>query len=371
MLLTWQGPWGVVLSPEVPSTADVATVTQFCLQSKQWQETWNSFLDLVQMVSRDWFCSVWAATFELCTKSWAEKGELRVHAHAYLKKDSKLRSGQHAELRFRDTFPHRSNSLAGLCRHISGWAVAYYCWAPKQGTIFVAGSHRPFREFPVNPEWIFSILQSEKLNYTDAKEQLVLCGKGLVRRLADLDRWRAAREEMAMTERMRMVQMEIAKSNKEFCTYPAIENWKEKNTKQYLRRKQFLVLEGASGLGKTEFARAMFGPENTLELNCAGIQHVNLRLFEPGKHKCIFWDEASVNLVLAHRKLFQCPACMVDLAHSPTGRDVYAVWVNDAVMVLGSNRWSLELESLACQADREWMEANQVLVLVKSPMYKR
>jgi len=58
VLLTWQGPWGVVLTSEVSPSADVATVTQFCLQNKQLQETWNSVHDLVQMISRDGFCSV-------------------------------------------------------------------------------------------------------------------------------------------------------------------------------------------------------------------------------------------------------------------------------------------------------------------------
>jgi hypothetical protein len=41
----------------------------------------------------------------------------------------------------------------------------------------------------------------------------------------------------------------------------------------------FVVLEGVSGLSKTEFARALLGRDQTLELSCAGIQSVSLNCF--------------------------------------------------------------------------------------------
>ena len=40
-------------------------------------------------------------------------------------------------------------------------------------------------------------------------------------------------------------------------------------------------------------------------LNCARLVAVNLRDYKPFEHKVVLWDEASPELVLTNRKLFQ------------------------------------------------------------------
>ena len=136
------------------------------------------------------------------------------------------------------------------------------------------------------------------------------------------------------------------------------------------KKKKFLVLEGESGLGKTEFVKGLFGVENTLELNCANCGvHPDLRRSDVDRHQCVLFDEGTVAMVSANRKLFQAPASWVDMGHSPTGRDVYHVFLNDAVLVISSNRWSEQVNQLRLQSDRDWIEKNQVLVVVTGPMY--
>eukprot|EP00974_Lingulodinium_polyedra_P111547 10788296-Lingulodinium_polyedra.AAC.1 len=60
----------------------------------------------------------------------------------------------------------------------------------------------------------------------------------------------------------------VAKPNKRV---DVVEQWKAKCGCGFWPRKKFLVLEGKSGLGKTEFARDLFGVDQTLELNCSGV----------------------------------------------------------------------------------------------------
>jgi len=43
--------------------------------------------------------------------------------------------------------------------------------------------------------------------------------------------------------------------------------------------------------------------------------------------------------------------------------------VNDAVMVIGSNRWSDELSALKNPSDAEWIRANMTHVIIASKMY--
>ena len=124
-------------------------------------------------------------------------------------------------------------------------------------------------------------------------------------------------------------------------------------------------------MGKTEFVKGLFGVDKTLELNCANCGvNPDLRSFEPDKHKCVLFDEGSVVMVSANRKLLQAPASWVDLGHSPTGRDVYRVFLNDAVLVSSTNKWSEQVNKLESQSDGDWIEKTQVLVVVAGPMYE-
>ena len=61
---------------------------------------------------------------------------------------------------------------------------------------------------------------------------------------------------------------------------------------------------------------------------------------------------------------------MIDLGHSATGQDVYTVFLNDVVLVIGSNRWTDEVASLESASDRAQSLANQVSVLVSESMFE-
>ena len=100
------------------------------------------------------------------------------------------------------------------------------------------------------------------------------------------------------------------------------------------------------------------------------MQHVQLRDFDAAVHKCVFWDEAKPALIANQRKLFQCPAAWVDLGgDSKTGTFSYTVWLNYAVMIIGSNSWTEEVGRLPL-ADAAWIMANQVHILVNEPLYR-
>ena len=110
-----------------------------------------------------------------------------------------------------------------------------------------------------------------------------------------------------------------------------------------MRRKKILVLVGPTGTGKAEYVKALFGAQHVLELNAAGMLHPCLRQFNPDVHRCVLWDEAEAILIAQNRKLFQCPACFVELGFSPGGHLTYPVMVNKAVMVVCSTRWDEQL----------------------------
>ena len=46
-------------------------------------------------------------------------------------------------------------------RTSQGWAGAYYTLAPKVGSVVTGGSIERNLDFPVNPEWIFSLVEAQ------------------------------------------------------------------------------------------------------------------------------------------------------------------------------------------------------------------
>ena len=105
-----------------------------------------------------------------------------------------------------------------------------------------------------------------------------------------------------------------------------------------------------------------------LELNCSRLELCCLRDFSVLRHKCIMWDEAHPRLVARNRKLFQHPACWLDMNHSPTGQHVWKVWVNDACSILLTNSWEEDLLTLD-DAAIAWVRANSMVLTIDRKLF--
>ena len=369
VLLTWQGDWGIVPGTVEILTTDIAVkVTE--LQKSEWaQALWDDFLKFVQAKAGQFAFECWAASLEVCTSTLANSGVLRLHCHAFLKSEFKKTSIRHARaLAWRNTLPHKSGQVAGVRIRGSGsWAGMYYlqCSA-KTGSVFQSGNKEPFVDYGVNGSWIFGLAQAGKIVYGAARRELIRTTQGLQRKLADLDRWHREATQVQLEAHVSQRLHDLEGTLLAFRVVPEIEEWKQVHTGLCMRKK-FLVLEGPSGVGKTEYVKRLFGVDCTYEINMAASDDFCLRNFVPLKHRLLLWDEARPQTVLQQRKLFQCPAAWIDLGASPTGAFVYRVWVNDAVMVINSNKWSLEL-SKCYPEDIAWIQANQCLVSVQASL---
>ena len=375
-LLTWNGAWGECadsLGKSLSPAAEPGVLDENTLQRIREHPSvvalWVDFLSWMNVLANDTGAGAWACALEVCTRALKEEGRCRIHAHAFLKRDRHLAVTSLRRFAFRGCMPHcgGSGEQAGKMHARGSWCGCYYLQVAKIGTLYSQGNKQPYVDYPVNPSWIFNLLQGGKVSNEVARREVLRSPAGITRRLADLEKWMAEQREEVMRGRVAETQVLLAKVMRPFPEIPKVVAWQRKFSGACTRKK-FLVLEGASGLGKTEYARSLFGVERTLELNCAGSLSFCLREHEPLRHRCILWDEAQVQLVLQERKLFQCPACWVQLGASPTGSHVYKVWLNDTVMIVGSNSWTEQLERTPKQ-DADWIIANQVLVQVKEPLW--
>jgi len=114
----------------------------------------------------------------------------------------------------------------------------------------------------------------------------------------------------------------------------------------------------------------LFGRDACFETNCSNCPEPDLRGFESGYHRVILFDEATCELVLRNKKLFQAPASFVQLGCSTTNCHTYEHWLNQIALVITSNTWPMEKLLLRSDADREWLDANSVVLHVRENMYE-
>ena len=191
--------------------------------------------------------------------------------------------------------------------------------------------------------------------------------KNLCRHLQNLDILCKEWERLAVEKLIEQRAAEISKSRKGFKTLPVVDQWVRELSAPQDRRK-FLMLQGPSRLGKTAYAFSLVGAGQALEVNCAGVSDPPLRAFSRAKHRLILFDEASTDMVLRNRRLFQAPNTPVVVGSSPTNALAYELFLGDTLLVVASNNWEQELSALP-ESQRAWLEANMVYVQVKEKLY--
>ena len=369
-LLTWNGPWAARIA-EVDAKVAINTLAATLKGHPVVRGLWGAFVCMMETAARKLRLEDWSGSLEISPEDW-EKQILRLHFHGFLKGSGKLELSRQVlieHLQYETSLPVPSPTVLGVRHRMSGnWAGMYYVLCPKIGSVFSVGTKAPHKQFPVNPAWIMTMAAAGKFDIDDARSESAKIPSGISRRLADLDRWEQERSDRDLRQHIEDRVRLLDSTKQPWRTLPEVDTWKVNFYDTVVSRKKVLVLEGGTGLGKTEFVRRLFYPKETFEINARGTAHFSLREFDPRRHACVLFDEAPAELVLNNRKLFQCPAVLVELGASPTAQHVYKVWLNDSVIVVCSNDWSTELLRLAT-ADAAWLRGNTVHVAVSAPLW--
>ena len=173
-----------------------------------------------------------------------------------------------------------------------------------------------------------------------------------------------------LTAKLEYIKLHLAGELRPFKQYPLVDEFNRQFTK-IMSRYKFLVIEGASGTGKTYFTKWMLGnPDKVLEVNCASCPEPEIREFKALHHQVILFDEASPQMIIQQKKLFQAPPCFVELGCSTTNCHSYKVLVSGTRLVICSNGWSEAVARMSLEADKSWLADNSFVVNVgKVPMY--
>jgi hypothetical protein len=193
---------------------------------------------------------------------------------------------------------------------------------------------------------------------------------GCTRHLTEIETSERVQEEFHIEQVLAQAQAGLAGQLRRWRVLPEVTAWQAQYASDCLRY-DFLVLEGRSKLGKTQFAKSLAASHSAiLEINCGACIEPDLRMFRHAQHKYILFDEIRPHVVLRQRKLFQAGPCLVDLGASATNRFGYRKCLYKTMLILSTNIWSEDLEDKdMSQGDRSWLQANSVLVRVDAPLW--
>ena len=191
-------------------------------------------------------------------------------------------------------------------------------------------------------------------------QEYIRCANNVIGNLANLDRVSRETEDLLLDEKESIVREAIRGATCAMVSLPIAEKFL-RQFDNVLSRYMILVLCGESGTGKTRYCKGLLGnPDVVFEVNCANCKEPDLRGFRPLYHKLILYDEATPQMVLAQKKLFQSPPVRVMLGQSTTNCHAYSVFVSGIGMMVCSNTWTEQLQLLS-DRDKSWLEDNSMV----------
>jgi hypothetical protein len=332
-------------------------------------DVWAELTLVARAIAKDQRAHVaWA--LELCGRTYLRTGELRVHAHVAAVTLSRAKFRFDANLyKVAGQPPGHAATPDGrvLGRQRHKTSALTYLLMPKVGGIFCEGTLDLHSDLPVQPQTVFAALQSGKLFCHDARALLRRSPRGIQNNLACVDRYYQelaleAIERVRQWRRSRMQQLQ-----RPWRRFRAVEAWREQY-RHVMPRYKFLVLDGPSRLGKTEFVRGLLSPDEFLEVNASGGQELDLRGFRVHEHRLVLFDEAGPEQVLRHKKLLQAGGEPVQLQTSATNMYAYSTFVAGVMFVIATNTW-MDRCRLLCAGDQEWLASNCFYLKVDSCMW--
>ena len=375
VLLTWNGPWGLLpgLHPSLYAS-DVEKAVQRLREHPAVLFLWKEAQALNDRAVRALRLDKHCVSMELCVRTLAE-GAVRVHLHCFWHSGQKLHLRSLRAFAFGGSVPYRSHD--GLSTKARGRSVMQavnaglcYLQAPKTGSLFSRSSAEAFRDYTVNPEWVTTLWATEKLTAEQAIDQYIKCKKDVQRHVANVEQQQQLQREQLVKRCLEDASRSVQATLRPRKWLAAVDSVWLREQAQVRDRQRFLVLDGPSRTGKTQFAKSLRGAQRTLEVNCASARcEPDLRRFVYGVHEAILFDECHVSMVLCCKKLFQAPPAMVQLASSATNCFSYQICVHRVLLIVCSNGWQRELQDQVPE-DREWLEANSVYVHVSEPLWQ-
>lgn len=204
----------------------------------------------------------------------------------------------------------------------------------------------------------------------DCERDLVMCrDRSAPAALQCLDQIRKRQKAIDISGEVARVQRLLEERNNPFHGHEDIDKFllaHGPSTYGVEARFQFLAFVGGTLQGKTQKAMSLYGTAKTKKLSCGpcplGVLP-SLGDVDSKELKAIVFDEIRTDQVLTFRELFQANQYVQTLGTSQCNPHAYSVWVYHMAMILCTNNFDVDDESLS-EADRNWLTGNGIIVKI-------
>ena len=166
----------------------------------------------------------------------------------------------------------------------------------KIGPVHAEGTCPLHQDLLVNPDWAFNFLQQGMVMPRTVRNVIIDCAKNVPRLLANVEGYVLALRERAEDEHMQSMRATVSGAFRPFRYLPEVVSWLA-TFQRMVGRYKFLVLEGLSQLGKTQFAVSSANPGRSIIMNCSGATEADFRRYRSEIVDVILFDEGKASMV--------------------------------------------------------------------------
>jgi hypothetical protein len=386
LMLTWIGAWGRIamhhLREPLSSKTDIEEVCAILrlhpMVPALWVAIQGRMEEIVVSVLKPYRYTV---SLELCSDTFLSRGEVQLHVHMFIEshENQPFRVEKSADLHLFGVHPNLSlqSEVGNLpltpargrsANKANAASGHYYLAMPKVGKVFQhLANCEPWKDYNVRPQWITQHWQTCKLSDDAARAQYVNCKINVEAYVRNVDVHQRIKREQQEKEDASRTQRDIAALTAAPVRIPEVVTWMETFNVVQMRYR-FMVLEGASCCGKTQFARGLLGPDKCFVADCSGKNHPDLRGFRHRSHAVLLFDEIAAERVIDSKKLFQAGNEPVLCGSSPTNQFSYHINVHRTMLIVASNKWTEQLAKLS-EDDYQWLAQNSIHLRIFGPLW--
>ena len=385
LMLTWIGAWGRIpmhhLREPLSYQTDIEEVCAILRLHPMVPALWTAILARMDVIL-DSVLKPYRYTYslEMCTDTFRSRGEIQLHVHMFIESNDKhFRVEKSVQLELFGVHPNLSltseaanlplTPARGRSANAANAASGHYYLAmPKKGKVFPhLANCEPWKDYNVKVQWITQHWQTCKLSDDAAKAEYVNCKINVEQHVRNVEAQQRIKREEQEKEDASRTQKNIAVFTAAPVLIPEVLTWME-TFRSVEMRYRFLVLDGPSCCGKTQFARGLVGPDRCFVADCSGKNHPDLRAFRRKQHTVLLFDEISAARVLEYKKLFQAGNEEVLCGSSPTNQFSYKINVHQTMLIVASNQWSQQLGELS-EDDYHWLARNSLHLRIYGPLW--
>ena len=296
----------------------------------------------------------------------------RAHVHAYWHTESnnsnhKVFCGTPAAWAFMGWKPVlRTNFAKGGQFEKAAHRGHYYCQCNKTGTVISKTNFTKYVDFVVEQKWVIGLWQRRKLDHKTAKTEIIAARGHTFSYLKEIQYVESMEEKIAIEQEKAVIDAMIQGSLKPYKWIPDVALWKLQYEKDHpmgiwgkSSRFKFLVLTGPSSMGKTMFAKALFGVDATFVCQCQNVTKPDLQDFVRAQHEAIVFDELTSTTLVENKQIFQANSDVALLGQSPTGGHIYRRFLYGTAIIVSTNTWMQGIKRGS--SEEEWLLSNAIV----------